>query len=340
MKYMRLPRILFGLIATILILGGPNTLPVSAQAVGSNAAQGIEISPTLVELNAARGGTYNIKLKLRNVTVSDLVYKVSVDDFSSSDETGSPHIILDSKLPATASIKTWVVTASQFTLNSHKSTVVDAQIIVPDNAEPGGHYGVLSFSGVAPEVESTGVGLSASAGVLILVRVDGDITEKASLSSFYSAKDNKQSFFFENGPITLVTRIKNEGNIHVKPSGNIELRDMFGGLVTSLPINKQEPKSNVLPDSIRRFDSKFDKKWMVGRYTANLTLGYGVKGQAITSTISFWVIPYKIILAGLFIFATVIFILKRLIRVYNRHIIEKSKNESSTKNKYHNKKKD
>lgn len=193
---MRLPKILFRIIAITLILGGLNAVTASAQSIYSNAAQGVEISPTLVELNAARGGTYNIKIKLRNVTASNLEYNVSVDDFNSSGETGSPHIILDSDLPATASIKTWIATIPKFTLNSQKSSVIDAQVVVPADAEPGGHYGVLSFSGTAPEVKDTGVGLSASAGVLILIRVDGDITEKASLSSFYSSKNDEQSFFF------------------------------------------------------------------------------------------------------------------------------------------------
>lgn len=234
-------------------------------------------------------------------------------------------------MPTTASVKTWVETVPQFTLRSRESRVITAQVAIPADAEPGGHYGVLRFSGRAPDVKDTGVGLAASAGVLMLVRVDGAITEKASLASFFSEQRGDQGSFFEKGPLTFVTRIKNEGNIHVKPVGSIELRDMFGGLVTTMPVNAD--KSNVLPDSIRRFESSYDKPWMAGRYTANLTLGYGTTGQAITSTISFWVIPYKIILIALFILATIIFIFSRMIKVYNRRIIAKSKHENNSKNK-------
>jgi hypothetical protein len=338
---MRLSKIIFGLIAATSVFGVFLTSPVNAQAANANAAQGIQISPTLVELNAAKGKTYNIALTVTNVTASDLVYTSSLNDFNAADETGSPHIILDSKLPATASIVTWVATVPKFTLTAHKSMVVNAQITIPDNAEPGGHYGVLRFSGAAPEVESTGVGLSASAGVLILIRVDGTITEKANLASFYTSptQNGKQGSFFENGPIWFVTRIQNEGNIHVKPVGNIEVRDMFGGLVANLPVNKD--KSNILPNSIRRFDdAKLDKPWMIGLYTVNLTLGYGTTGQAITNTISFWVIPYKLILAILFVLVTIVFILKQMIRVYNKRITEKIRNEIKNQNKNHPKDKD
>ncbi len=329
MKHIRLPAILLGVIASVSILSGLVATRVSAQA--ANAAQGIEISPALVELNAAPGKTYNITLKLTNVTASDLVYSSSVDDFNAADESGSPHIILNSQLPETASIRTWLATVPEFALKTRQPKVITSKITIPANAEPGGHYGVLRFSGRAPELKDTGVGLSASAGVLILIRVDGTVVEKASLASFFSAQNDKQSSFFEAGPVKFVTRIKNEGNIHLKPVGSVELRDMFGGIVSTMPVNGD--KSNVLPKSIRRFEAQYNNTWMIGRYTADLTLGYGTTGQAITNTISFWVIPYKLILASLFILATVVYILKRLIKVYNRRIIAKSKNEKTTKNK-------
>ena len=344
MNRMRITRILLGLASILSIFTGFVTTPVGAQATNANAAQGIEISPALVELNAACGKTYNITLTITNVTASDLVYSSSVDDFRASDESGSPHIIMDNELslPVTASVKTWVDILPQFTLQAKKSETINVKIIIPADAEPGGHYGVLSFAGKAPELSDNGVGLSASAGVLLLIRVDGVITEKANLAAFYSSQDGKQNWFFEtsskDSPITFVTRIQNEGNIHIKPIGSIEIRDMFGGIVSTIPVNSD--KSNVLPSSIRRFESQYNSDWMIGRYTANLTLGYGTTGQAITSTISFWVIPYKLLLVGLLVLMTIIYILSRLIKVYNRHIIAKSKNEDKTKNKKHIKKKD
>lgn len=329
MKLIQSHKRILGFLVAVLSLSGFVSSSVGAEAT-TNSAQGLELSPTLVELNAVRGGTYNVKIKLRNVTASNLVYSVSANDFNSADETGSPHIILDSKLPATASVVEWIANIPQFSLASQVSKEINAQITIPNNAEPGGHYGVLRFSGSTPEISSTGVGLSASAGVLLLIRVDGNITEKANLASFYSANGNNQSFFFESGPINFVTRINNSGNIHLKPTGTVTLHDMFGGTVSTMSVNSD--KANILPNSIRKFESQYDGPWMIGRYTADLTLGYGTKGQALTSTISFWVIPYRLILVSLFALVTIIFVLSKFIKVYNRHIIEKSKNEHKTKN--------
>jgi len=328
---MKLIKSILGIAAITLSAGLFISMPVNAQTSSANSAQGIEVSPASVELNAKPGGTYIITLHIHNVTSSSMVYTSSVQDFNSSGETGSPHIILDSKLPETASVRTWVGMIPKFTIGAQQQQEVTAKVVVPSNAEPGGHYGVLSFSGTAPQLNSTGVGLSASVGVLMLMRVDGAITEKADVASFYSANNDKQTSFFETSPVSFVTRIKNTGNIHIKPSVNIEIRDMFGGIAKTLKAN--ESSANVLPNSIRRFDSKTDNSMMFGMYTANLSVGYGTNGQAITNTITFWVIPYKLVLAVLFIISTIIYIFSRLLKAYNKRIIQKSKHEEANKNK-------
>lgn len=306
-------------------------LPAPTHAQSNGAAQGIEISPALVDLNAERGQTYTIKLKVTNVTPAALVYTSEVNDFTSKDESGAPQILIGENLPSTASVVDWVTTEQEFTLQSRESRTILASITIPSDAEPGGHYGAIRFSGRAPELQETGVGLSASAGMLMLIRVSGEINESANVASFFTANADGQSFFFENSPIKFVTRIKNDGNIHVKPIGSIELRDMFGNIVSTMPVN--DSKSNVLPSSIRKFENEYKSDWMFGLYTANLTLGYGTTGQAITNSITFWVIPYKLILIVLLVLFTVVFIARKLIKVYNRRIIEKAKHEFNAKNK-------
>jgi hypothetical protein len=321
----RITKLLGILITAIFITAVFSTGVIQAQSSSQNSAQGLQITPTRVELNAKKGGSYEVKIGVMNVTAADLVYKTSVHDFNSSDETGSPNIIEDSKLPPSASIVSWVEPLSQISLRSKESAQLVARINIPEDAEPGGHYGVIRFSGSAPSVDKSGVGLAASAAILLLIRVDGDITEKADLASFTTVSDNKQTSFFESAPINFSTRVKNLGNIHVKPSGPIVVKDMFGNTVATLKVNDNE--SNVLPGSIRRFDNTLKKDWMIGLYSADLSLAYGSHGQALTRTISFWVIPYRIILAALFILVTIGYIMSRLLKVYNRHIINQLKND-------------
>jgi hypothetical protein len=309
------------IVSSILSLFIAIVSPLAIVAHAADNAQGIQVSPALVELNVKRGETYTINLRAMNVTDGELLYGISIEDFVAAGETGAPRIVEDSNLPDTASVKTWVSSESEFTLGARKEKNVDVLVTVPSNAEVGGHYGVIRFSGSTPNIDTTGVGVTASTGVLLLIRVDGTITEKANLASFFTANnDGKQSSFFESGPINFAVRVQNTGNVHVKPTGNVEVKDMFGNVVGNVAVNNTTPPSNVLPSSIRRFDVKLDTSWMFGMYTADLALGYGTTGQAITNTITFWVIPWKLIMIVLLAIAVVVFILKRMIKGYNKKI--------------------
>jgi Na+-transporting methylmalonyl-CoA/oxaloacetate decarboxylase gamma subunit len=294
-------------------------------AIDTTEEQGIQISPTRVELNALPGNSYAVKLKVTNTTPLELFYSTTVNDFGAADEIGTPRVLLDNDLPETSSIVTWVADIGGFTVPARETKELLVTVDVPLNAEPGGHYGVIRFSGDSPELEGDAVGLSASAGVLFLIRVDGDITEEAELVSFYSASDTQKQWFFETSPVYFVTRVQNNGNVHIKPNGVIEVRDMFGGLVSNMSVNAD--LANALPDSIRRFDAKLEHPWMVGKYTASLTMAYGSNGQVIMGQATFWVIPYRLFLAVFVVLTITIYVIIRISKAYNRRMVERVRRE-------------
>lgn len=321
------------LVATIIAV--PSSSTVFAQS--ANAANGLEISPVLSEIVVDKGGTYSVDINVHNVSISKLYFDASVDDFGPKDETGTPSIILDTtKEPLVTSIKSWVQYIPSFILAPNEKTTIKATITVPDDAEPGGHYGVVRFAGREQQAGTGGVGLIASAGTLMLITVKGDAKESLTLASFETTKDSKQTNWFETSPVTFVSRFTNDGSVHVKPIGQIEIKDTFGKPVTTLPVN--DAKGNVLPGGTRRFESTLNKPWMFGHYTADLSIAYGTTGQAIVSSISFWIIPWKLVLAGLFITATIIYILRILVVRYNKYIINRYGSTNSTKNNKKNKK--
>jgi hypothetical protein len=295
------------------------TLPANAQS--TDRSDGLEISPALVEVNADKGKSYTITITVRNVTNTPLTFDSSIDDFGAKDETGAPSILLESEKDLPTSIKTWVKSIPSFRLEPNEKTTLNVTLLVPTSAEPGGHYGVIRFAGRTPGTNDA-VGQIASAGTLILVDVTGETTEKLQLSSFQVTKNNKAGSVFESGPLTFVSRFENTGSVHLKPVGQIEIRDSFGNSVDVIKVNPD--KGNVLPGSIRRFESNLNKSWMFGLYTADMTIAYGTTGQAVTNTISFWVIPYKIIAVILAVILTLVYILRNAIKRYNKHIITKS----------------
>lgn len=291
----------------------------------SSVGQGFQISPVIVELNADPGQTYILDIKLRNVTTNTLVSKSQVNNFGAKGENGDPQIFLDQNENNANGMKNWVGKIPDYTFSPKESRTIPVKINLPNNAEPGGHYGVIRFTGVAPELanDQSAVALSASVGTLVLIRVSGDVKESARLEEFFVSQNGHKSGFFETGPLDITERIKNTGNVHIKPTGSATIKDMFGRTVASLKVN--DPPKNVLPDSIRRFEQKLDQQWLFGRYSANLDLTYGSTNQKLAGQLIFWVIPWKLILAILVLLVLIILILRSGLKRYNRYIISKSK---------------
>lgn len=328
----RLIRIISSL-GLLVVLLGHLLVPVAASAENG---QALSITPPVLELQGEPGKTATATIKLTNISSGDLLIKSQINDFGAKNETGEPNIIFDYTQESSYTLHSWVVAPPPFVLGSKQSKLVQFQVNVPADAEPGGHYAVFRFTGQAPEIQETGVAISASIGSLVLMRIGGAIQEKASVVEYYSATPTfAKSAFFETGPISFVERIRNDGNIHVKPTGTIEVTDMLGRNAGTLrvngdPANPQDPPRSILPQSIRRFQETLNSKWMFGRYTAKMKLTYGANSTPLESVTTFWVIPYKLILLVLLIAVVLFFIIRWLIKRYNQHIIKLAQQANQT----------
>ncbi|MDD3003239.1 MAG: hypothetical protein PHS06_05235, partial [Candidatus Shapirobacteria bacterium] len=56
---------------------------------------------------------------------------------------------------------------------------------------------------------------------------------------------------------------------------------------------------NIFPGKTRDFENQLNKKWLFGRYKAELNTTYGNAGGVVTAAVFFWVIPWRfLILVG------------------------------------------
>ena len=312
------------LVALVIGIVG-TTVSVTAQTTGS-AGQALEIGPPVINLSADPGSTVTAQISLRDVSASSLVVSAQINDFIAGGEDGTPKIILDDTVSA-YSFKSWVSPLSTVTLKPKELKTFTITITVPKDASPGGYYGVVRFTGTPPDLEGAGVSLAASLGSLILLKVNGDAREELGIEEFYVSNNDTRGTIFESAPIIFSERLKNTGNIQQQPTGLVTVKDMFGNVVATLPIN--QPPRDVLPDSIRKFEQPLDEtvignKILFGLYTAELSVTYGTDKQTVTSNISFWVIPYTLIAICLAAIVGGFFLLRFLIRRYNKAIITKA----------------
>ena len=294
----------------------------------TSGGQALEIGPTVLNLNANPGDTIKATISIRDISKSSLVVRGEVNDFTaSSSEDGNPKIITDTSIEDPYSLKAWVSSLPTFTLKSRELQQLPITISVPNNASPGGYYGVIRFTSNPPELEGTGVSLSASIGALVILTVNGDVNQKLSIEEFSVNKNGKAGSLFEATPLQFIERIKNSGNIHEEPTGLVTITDMFGNKVVNLGIN--QPPGRILPDSIRKFSQPLDSasmgnRIMFGLYHAELSVNYA-NGQSVKSNLTFWVIPYTLIAIIVLGLIAAFFILRTLIKRYNQAIIAKAK---------------
>jgi hypothetical protein len=313
------------LVATSISVGALASAAVP-QAPKTNPGQGLEISPPLIELTANPGQTVTTQIRVRNVTNGALQVTGEADDFgANSDESGTPQIFINEQGETRYSLKYWISDVPNLLLAPQELKTNMITINVPANAEPGGHYGVVRFTGVPAGIGATsGVSLSASVGALILLTVNGDITHQLNTIQFAAGNataadsDVKVAGFFEHGPISFLVRLQNNGSVHEAPHGSIVMKNAVFGPSQTLAVNANG--GNVLPASIRRFVQTMPNKMLFGFYTAKLSMVYDGNKTLVANT-SFWVIPWKLILLVLVGLLVLGYLLKIGIRKYNEHII-------------------
>ncbi len=314
-------------IVSLTIAGLPLQSAYAETTAGTG--QALEIAPPRLDVNANPGQTVKTKLSLRDVSAIPLTVNNDINDFVADGESGVPKILTDDNEQSSPySLREWIKPIPRLNLKPREIVEVPVTISVPSNASPGGYYAVVRFTAQATDPEKSGVSLSASLGALVFLRVNGDAKEEMKIVEFSTAQDKKKSWLFESAPVTFVERIQNNGTVHLQPKGRVVVKDSFGKTVAAVNMNLEG--SNVLPDQIRRFEGKLDSsvignRILFGHYTAELSVSYGTKGKTITSTTSFWVIPYKLILFIIFAFIVLFFAFRRSLSRYNEKIIEKAR---------------
>ena len=342
----KLPLLTVSLLATAGIVFLAPAVRTSAVTAAPSAptnatGQALEIAPPVVNLVANPGQTIKTELSLRDVSTSKLRVTGTVNDFVAAGEDGTPKLLLEEGEASPYSLKGWVDPLPSLLLNPKEIKKMPVIIRVPANAAPGGYYGVVRFTATPPELEGTGVSLSASLGALVLLRVSGAAKESMAIDSFtvntvpggkYDEKnEGTAKTLFEGTPIQFIERIKNTGNVHQQPSGQVVIKNMFGKTVAAVNINL--PPRNVLPSSVRKFKQPLDSAVigntkLFGKYTATLNVSYGTTKQTVSKTITFWVVPYKLIIGAILGLIAAFFILRALIRNYNKRIIKQARKRS------------
>lgn len=266
-----------------------------------------------VELFLNPGDNYAKELLITNRLGKPMNFKVGVEDFTGSQNIEESIVLLgDKKGPY--SLKDYLKPEiSEFVLEHGQRMVLPVEISIPPNAEPGGLYGTVLVSAhpLRGEIETEQdkakgqIGLITRLGCLFFVKIKGETKEDGLMKDFKVLKD-----FYEKGPVFFQILFENNGNVHLAPSGIIEIRNIFGKKVDEIAVDRYF----AMPDAMKFREVKWEKELLFGRYTASIILNRGYGNLTDKKSVSFWFLPWKIVLSVLLILFAAIGIVRWILK--------------------------
>jgi preprotein translocase subunit YajC len=261
----------------------------------------ITTNPSVVE-TMDPGTNKEGTLHIINDSDGTLTFSAETRDFIVVDTVGTPNVIpvgtLDNKYSAAA----WIgVAPARFTLKPHEKQEIHYYIQLPFDAKPGGHYAATAYTPSIEKAEGqTGANVNSELGTLFYITVNGQVSENALITKFTAP-------FSEYGPESISTQIKNFGDLHIRPVGNIIVTNMLGKKEVSA-LTEQ----NIFPGGVARdYINVVGKGFMLGRYEAKIAATYGkANDKVLVASVVFWVFPWKITLVLVLIIIAVLLYFK------------------------------
>lgn len=289
----------------------------------NNILKGLELTPFLLDLEVAKGGTISSEIKLTNHSDSSIIVTISVRDFLPGND-GQPEFVPDVQInDPSFSLAQWVQIKhdKQINIKPEETIAVPFNLNPPANAEDGTHYGAILFSYVGRGAVGNASEVQQTIGSIILVKYGvGKEVGKTELKADHS-------YIFNPGKVLLQNKFTNTGNVHTQPKGEVYVKNIFGKIVGTTFVNRDS--ANVLPNTSRTFLSTwYPSSFAFGRYTLESVLIYGNTRLEARSSVVVWVLPwYLLVLVGLVMLVILWFIFhgrhwhKR--RVIDKHLNNK-----------------
>ena len=294
----------------------------------------ITVSPIYFNLTTNPGEKISSQLKVRNNNPTTEHLQVNLAKFAPTSVANEGYQPIIQEITPDDEFAKWIsFDTDDFVLGPNQVKTIKFTISPPKSAALGYYYAILINKVGDTQAVKRGALIKAAVAVSILV----DVRSPNAIKRLQLVDFTTNNAFYEYLPVNFNIRIKNTGNIHSIPVGNIFIDRNGTGqkLIANMTVN--DGRGSVLPQTDRIYTNTWDDgfivrvpkvennktvqdkkgntvyvtKWnlskfdrfRIGKYTAELLLVYddGTRDVPLEARVSFWVIPWKIILAVLVI---------------------------------------
>lgn len=298
------------LLSFIFLLSSNKTFAQTSLNIGT--------APASEKLQLSPGDTYNGEIVVWNLSGSTTNYNIFVRGFKQIENQPGTAIMLTEQEEARSlySASSWIKENRRtIDLVPNKNEKIFYEIKIPEDATKGEYNAIIAF---ISDYEARSLGTTAftnlSAGTPILIKVGDDFVENAELLHFDTEKN-----FYEKPDLKFETRIKNLGDTHISPTGEIVLTNIFDQEVARISFNPNG--MSILRDNTGNYETLWnlgsflnsENKIVFGPLDAKLIVTYRnfQPGFAqLSAETSFWILPWKHIVIAVLILLTIIILVK------------------------------
>ena len=288
-----------------------------AQAAPSDDGFSLQISPSPLIATVKPGTTTSLDLQIRNTGSAAQTLKMGLRAFKIDQTTGQ----VDLETQTATDVPQFVTFGTPtFSLETGQIMTQHVTIATPANAGFTYSFAITVAQQTPPQASNGQTAIDGSVAVFTLLNVDRPgATSQLELTQLIASKH-----VYEYLPATITLKFKNSGNTLIQPKGTVYIQRHSNDAQPLAAINLNQSGGYILPDSSRdltvtwndglpHYDAidgstKQKLNWQggdltklrFGRYVAKVVAVYsdGQRDIPITAEVSFWVIPWRLLLVG------------------------------------------
>ncbi|MBU2632293.1 hypothetical protein KKG52_01125 [Patescibacteria group bacterium] len=314
---------IIGLLVVLVVL-----VVFSTEAEASSVS--LSVNPPILQITAKPPAKITAPIKIKNLGEETVELQILLKPFTAAkSEDGKVQYLpqtrsFDEEFPILSKIRLFEENTSidSLTLAPEQEKELTLYIEVDKSESLGDYYFSLVFLSQSNPPEGNVSGSSAGISTNVLLSIGPKGQPAAEISKFSAPK------YLQEGPVPFTVKITNTGKQFLTPKGYIIIKNMFGqriGKVDLMPVNILAETTRQIPDEqtateklkrstisnqpsdINKPTALWREKFLLGLYTANLTMGVTEEGPVLNKKIYFFAFPaYGIILViavllGLFV---------------------------------------
>lgn len=277
-------------------------------------AKDFVVGPGKTELTIKPGESKTVDIIVSNRTGETRQFNFEIEDTAGSNNTNTPIVLLgNDRGPYT--LKDYIkLPYMSIDLEHNQRARIPVTISVPLDAEPGGRYGSVLVTTVSKDVVRDEKGKAAASSAIIsrlatlfFLTIPGDTYTEGLLQSLSTVPNKK---LFTEGPINFQLLFENKGDLHLSPYGEIRITNFIGEEVGFVELDPWF----AMPKSLRSREVEWNRDLLIGRYTATAHVNRGYDDKIDTASVTFWVLPWKIVAGTFAVLFTILLLLRFIVR--------------------------